>query len=62
MYVCICNRITDKDVEQAISEGHTDLNALHDHLGVGSTCGTCRSFTSELITEITGNASPVMYG
>lgn len=60
MYVCICKQITDKEIEAAISDGHTDLDALGNHLGVGTNCGCCRGFTSQLIGEFTGNAEPTI--
>ena len=61
MYVCICKQITDQEVRAAISAGHTDINALSEHLGIGSNCGTCRGYTHQLISEETGCAQPVYY-
>lgn len=49
MYVCICNQVTDKQLQQAVSDGAHTIQALQRALGIGATCGGCLSFaTSEL--------------
>ena len=53
MYVCVCNQITDKEIVAAVAEGHSDLDAVSDKLGVGNNCGCCRGYTHQLITEVT---------
>jgi bacterioferritin-associated ferredoxin len=57
MYVCICKQITDKDIETAVAEGHTDLDALGGHLGLGTNCGSCRGYTKQIISELTANST-----
>jgi len=61
MYVCICKQITDKEVEAAIADGHTDLDSLIGHLGLGTNCGSCRGYTDQIIAEKTGISRPVIY-
>lgn len=56
MYVCICNRITDKQVRSAIANGAGTLQELRDELGVGSQCGNCIDYTLRLLT--TSEPSP----
>ena len=53
MYVCLCKQITDKEVVDAIADGHSDVNALSEQLGLGSICGACRGYTRQLISEVT---------
>ena len=48
MYVCICNAITDQQIERAISDGHVTADAVYQACGVAPQCGTC----SEQITEM----------
>ena len=62
MYVCICKQVTDKQVKAAIDAGHTDLDAISGHLGLGTDCGTCHGYTAQLISEHVGTAEPVIYG
>jgi bacterioferritin-associated ferredoxin len=41
MIVCICNAVSDQQIEEAVDQGLTSLEAVRDELGVGNTCGTC---------------------
>ncbi|MDP5070167.1 MAG: bacterioferritin-associated ferredoxin [Congregibacter sp.] len=51
MYVCICNRITDKQIRSAIAEGANSLQSLRDELGVASQCGGCSDFALSLLND-----------
>lgn len=53
MYVCICNGITERQIQRAIAEGMDTLPALQEHLGVASQCGGC----SEHALMLLGNAT-----
>lgn len=42
MYVCICNGITDKQIQEAVtSRSSNNPKEILKSLGVGSDCGTC---------------------
>lgn len=41
MIVCICNAISDRQIENAVDQGFTSLDAVREELGVANTCGTC---------------------
>ena len=41
MVVCLCHRITDRDIARAAREGCPDFDALQDELRVGTSCGSC---------------------
>ncbi len=41
MYVCICNGVTESDIERAVDEGCNSLHHLQSRLGVSSQCGSC---------------------
>jgi bacterioferritin-associated ferredoxin len=49
MFVCVCNGITHRQVEEAIDAGAHSLEDLTVALGVASGCGTCAAFTRELL-------------
>jgi bacterioferritin-associated ferredoxin len=51
MYICLCNAITDRQIVEAAQGGaRTDEDLAHG-LGVGITCGRCRSCAKELLME-----------
>lgn len=42
MYICICNGITDKQIQDAVtSRNSNNPKEILKALGVGSDCGTC---------------------
>lgn len=41
MYICICNAVTDKDIEHAVANGATRMRDLRHQLGVASDCACC---------------------
>jgi bacterioferritin-associated ferredoxin len=49
MFVCVCNGITHRQIEEAIEHGATTLEDLTIALGVGAGCGTCAAFTRQLL-------------
>jgi len=61
MYVCICKRITDHQVHDAIGRGARSLEDLGRELGVATGCGQCACFASEML-ERAPAASGAMTG
>jgi|TARA_B100000767_G_C19717903_1_gene515805 bacterioferritin-associated ferredoxin len=41
MYVCICNGVTDTQIESAIDNGAESMRDLSNDLNIGSQCGKC---------------------
>lgn len=41
MYICICNAVTDKQIQNAIDNGAATMRCLSKQLGVGNQCGKC---------------------
>jgi bacterioferritin-associated ferredoxin len=56
MYICLCNAVTDTDIEHAVLRGATDLSKLRADLGVSSGCGTCQDAAQEVIAEVMASA------
>lgn len=52
MFVCICNGVTDSQIREALADGATSLEELHDTLGVASQCGSCSEQAMSLIHEM----------
>lgn len=41
MIVCLCHRISDRDIAQAVRTGTTCFEILQDETRVASSCGCC---------------------
>ncbi|MCP5421011.1 MAG: (2Fe-2S)-binding protein [Gammaproteobacteria bacterium] len=41
MYICICKAVTDRQIHQAIQDGHVRMRDLRRELGVCTGCGKC---------------------
>ena len=72
MIVCICNAVSDREIEDAVDQGLTSLEAVRDELGVANTCGTCaceaervlqaklnRTLATQSNPGVTGNARQI---
>jgi bacterioferritin-associated ferredoxin len=57
MYVCLCRAVTDRDVNQAIAQGHQSLPALQATLGVATGCGRCRHHVCRMLQDETTDAA-----
>lgn len=51
MIVCVCNRINDRTITQAIEAGADSIEALSMELGVCCGCGCCRQACESLLDE-----------
>ena len=49
MYVCICNNVTESDIDRAISAGARSLSCVKQELGVASCCGQCEERAAEYV-------------
>ncbi len=49
MYVCVCNAVTDRDIQKAIEDGATSFDHLRDELKVATCCGRCESCAKNLL-------------
>lgn len=41
MYVCVCNAVTERHINEAVRDGISTLRHLRDELGVTAECGRC---------------------
>jgi bacterioferritin-associated ferredoxin len=51
MYICICNAVTQRQVEDSAREGVHSVEELTARLGVGAGCGRCRDCATEMLRE-----------
>lgn len=52
MIVCVCNRVTDREIREAI-EGcrPKTLEDLQDEISVADCCGSCQEFVEKMIED-----------
>ena len=41
MVICLCHRVSDRDIVRAAREGCSDFETLQEDLRVGTACGAC---------------------
>lgn len=41
MIVCVCRRVSDRDIQRAARDGAASFDDLQDQLGVATACGAC---------------------
>ena len=52
MIVCLCNRVSDRDIRQAVQvHGVRDFEVLLDRTRAASCCGCCRDCAREVFDE-----------
>lgn len=49
MFICICNAITERQVQAAVADGAATLSELQGQLGVASCCGCCADTAAEYL-------------
>ncbi len=49
MFICVCNAITERQVQEAVATGASSLSDLEAQLGVGGSCGCCRETASDYL-------------
>ena len=61
MYVCVCRRITDRQIRQLAEQGTQTLDELQRTLGVGSQCGKCTELAHAILIEAQDEALAKLY-
>lgn len=49
MFICVCNAITERQVQGAVAQGASSLADLQGQLGVASCCGCCAETATEYL-------------
>ncbi len=58
MYVCICEGITDHQIEDAIASGCSTIRTLRKELNVAKDCGQCLEEIFEMIRSSKTYSTP----
>ena len=54
MYICICNAVTQRQVEECAKAGVHSLDELALELGVGAGCGRCKECAVDVLRGVHG--------
>lgn len=54
MYICICNAVTLRQIEDCARTGADSVDALTVSLGVGAGCGRCRDCAADVLRDVRG--------
>ncbi|WP_462322454.1 (2Fe-2S)-binding protein [Halochromatium sp.] len=52
MYVCVCNKVTDRQIHEACNDGAYSLECLKDRLKVATCCGRCAECAQGLLSNL----------
>ena len=51
MIVCVCRKVSDRQIRQAAAAGAHSLECLKTELGVATQCGRCADCASRVLCE-----------
>lgn len=51
MIVCLCHRISDRDIREAVRTGTRDFETLQDDTCIARNCGCCQDCAVETFEE-----------
>jgi bacterioferritin-associated ferredoxin len=59
MIVCLCHRVSDRDIRRAVDEGVRDFETLQDETLVATGCGCCHDCAREVFDTACAVAPPL---
>ncbi|CAM5202876.1 Bacterioferritin-associated ferredoxin OS=Castellaniella defragrans OX=75697 GN=HNR28_002173 PE=4 SV=1 [Castellaniella defragrans] len=62
MYICVCNAVNERQIQEALAHGARDLRDLRAELGVGACCGRCAKAAREYLASQTGLEAQLVAG
>ena len=51
MIVCVCHRVSDKDISRHVQQGCASFESLQADTGVATCCGCCESCAREVFHD-----------
>ena len=58
MIVCLCHRVSDRDIADEARAGCASFDALQDRLRVGTGCGACIDYAQSTFAQHAASALP----
>ena len=62
MYICLCNAVTEREIQACADEGARSMRDLERCLGVGAGCGRCKSEAKKILHETREQSRAVLSG
>ncbi len=62
MYVCICNRVNDRQIKKLARQGCASLDELQEQTSLGNGCGCCLMEAEEILDEHRPQIGPADHG
>lgn len=51
MYVCVCNAVTERAIQEAVADGVRTYQSLQARTGCGTCCGCCEPVAIQVMEE-----------
>lgn len=51
MFVCVCNKVTDREILEAFDRGATSFKSLKKELKVATCCGRCEDCAKRVLRD-----------
>jgi bacterioferritin-associated ferredoxin len=58
MIVCVCRRVSDHQIREAVADGAHSLECLQIDLGVATQCGRCADCASKVLCDARAAHAP----
>ena len=55
MIICLCNNISEKEIDEAISRGSSKVADVYEVLGCKPQCGSCMEYIKDKIVVKSNN-------
>ena len=61
MIVCVCRRVSDQQIRQAVADGAMSLECLQFDLGVATQCGRCADCACKVLGDALVAGAPAAH-
>ena len=61
MIVCLCHRVSDRDIRRSVDAGVRNFDVLQDETRVASACGCCHECAVEVFETAMGSCPGVCH-
>jgi len=51
MYICVCNAVTESELQRAIADGAETIKDLREKLLVTGCCGSCMNSVKQILEQ-----------